>query len=449
VSAAGDSAAGTNATGLDAVRYFCVVPTTAGPNGVRALSQRRDLPASVVFQNSNFRPLSWSRDYDQFLLPSGPVRSLIPSVAEGAFVLRVDDDIDGGRSWEVPTLLLHVLFAQGHAIAPSLGEADVLVWSTGALDFDDRADMGAQRITPQDYALVTKVEASRALFDEAVTAGLRVVIILPPGPGSDEAQSLLANILGGSQHTIIRSDTLEAGLNALPEGLPVVATRREVIPLSPRAISPVSLAGVPALKETYQPPRVARSKGPLLAGALGLVIVAGAAAWAFMSAQILQTGAAPTQLVAAQTPVEQPKLQPEKPVEMIVPTPALVAPAAPKPWLMLHELRAPAGFSCIDAIAQGESFVRVAINVEEGKPVISRARDICGLDYSPANGSTLQLDRGLEALALRRTLQERADGERRLVLGGRAPAPGQPRRFTIEGTQAGETRKIEHELVYD
>jgi hypothetical protein len=437
------------------MRFFCVVPTTGGPNGVRALSQRRDLPASVVFQNSNFRPLSWSRDYDQFLLPSGPVRSLIPSVDEGAFVLRVDDDIDGGRSWEVPTLLLHVLAAEGHSIAPSLGDADVLVWSTGALDFDDRADMGAQRITVQDYALVAKVEASRALFQEAVTAGLRIIAVLPPGTGGDEAQLLLADILGASKHTIVRSDTLEAGLAALSDcAHPVAAPRREVIPLNMRVITPVSVVAPPALLEAAPPPGTS-SKSALFAGLLGLAVVAGAAGWLFLRSPASETGAATTSLEVVQTPVEAPKPQPEKPVQATVPTPVAPTPVAPtpapppKPWLVLHELRAPAGLSCIDAIAQGESFMRVAVAVEEGKPVVSRIRDICGLDYAPVSGSSLQLDRGLEALALRRTVQVRADGERRLVLGGRAPAPGQPRRFTIEVSQGGETRKVEHELVYD
>jgi hypothetical protein len=441
-------------------RLFCVVPTTGGPNAVRGLTQRRDLPASVVFQNSNFRPLSWSRDYDQFLLPSGPVRSLIQNVAEGAFVMRVDDDIDGGRSWEVPMLLTHFAVSSGHLISPNIEAADVLLWSTGALDYDDGSDIAAQKIAPQDYALNAKIEASRALFAQAAQHNVHIIIALPDGRGSQEAERLLATLLSdlGCSHRITQSGLLDAAITQLSAlarnemvGLPALAEPRAVTTYARPNVSVAAL--IPSSIEPLTDPLATNSsarqfKRVALACCLVLACACSVAAY-MMTGNHKSDGIVPQ---AERTPASLllvPNSTPEPArVEANAKSSEPTAPVEPvMSWLVLTELRSPEGMSCLDVIAQSGEFVRVPVVVVEDNIIASKMYGLCGLEYASTGDAKLELDSQFDNITLRTSGNISRTNQRRVIFSARAAQLSPIQIFQISITKDEQKRSYRHQIT--
>ncbi|WP_410824802.1 hypothetical protein, partial [Methylobacterium oryzisoli] len=182
-----------------------VVPTTGGPLRLRALRPRPGLPASAAFAEGDYRPLPWSADYARLAAPGGPL-ARIPGVAAVPHELRLSGSFDAGRSWEVPVCLAHGLIARGLRLAAEPGEADLVLWATGAVDLD-------LAILPGDYALLDKIARSRDLFDAAPQAGLAV--LLPEGPERAEAERALGALGRARPPVILPAGSVRASLDAL------------------------------------------------------------------------------------------------------------------------------------------------------------------------------------------------------------------------------------------
>ena len=211
-----------------------VVPTTGGPLVVRSLKARPGLPTSAAFAQGDYRPLVWSGDYARLAAPGGPLTSLTGATA--AHELRLSGSFDAGRSWEVPVCLAHGLLALGHRLVAEPGEADLILWATGAVDLD-------LAVLPGDYALLDKIERSRALLDAAPQA-IRAVL-LPEGPERAEALRTLQALGAPSMLRLLPATTVAVALGALDTREATDA--QSTIPAPRRRRGPVLAAGAVAL----------------------------------------------------------------------------------------------------------------------------------------------------------------------------------------------------------
>ncbi|MGU3668130.1 hypothetical protein ACLBX9_28415 [Methylobacterium sp. A49B] len=216
------------------VTVLIVVPTTGGPLVVRSLKARPGLPASAAFAQGDYRPLSWSGDYARLAAPGGPLSSLAGATA--AHELRLSGSFDAGRSWEVPVCLAHGLLARGHRLVAEPGEADLVLWATGAVDLDLAVLSG-------DYALLDKIERSRALFDSAPQA-VRAVL-LPEGQERAEALRTVQALSAPGMLRLLPATTVAAALGALDPR--EAADARTAIPAPRRRSGPVLAAGALSL----------------------------------------------------------------------------------------------------------------------------------------------------------------------------------------------------------
>jgi hypothetical protein len=166
------------------MRLLFVIPTTGGPLVVTALRPRPGLPVSAAFAEGDFRGLPWSGDYGRLCAPGGPLSHVIPQLAPHE--LRLSASFDAGRSWEAPIALAHLLLARGHSCAARPGEAEALIWTTGAIDLD-LAPIGG------DYALGDKIEKTAALLAK-MPETTPIFVILPPAPDAEAAWIRLAAI---------------------------------------------------------------------------------------------------------------------------------------------------------------------------------------------------------------------------------------------------------------
>lgn len=194
-------------TAPTAPAVLVLIPTPSKPIRIRRIAPRPDLPASLVVRGADFRSLRWSNDYQQFVSPHGPVQALVKKRPGGAFMLQVEDEIDDGRSWEVPVLIAHRLADRGHPFATSDDEALLVVFATGQVDFDAGKGAAEQAIGAGEYHLAEKLRAAVPMLRDAAGRGARVVCLIPPGPGSDEAVKLLERALPNTNRWIARCET--------------------------------------------------------------------------------------------------------------------------------------------------------------------------------------------------------------------------------------------------
>jgi hypothetical protein len=216
------------------VAVLIVVPTTGGPLVVRSLRARPGLPASAAFAQGDYRPLPWSGDYARLAAPGGPLSSLAGAAA--AHELRLSGSFDAGRSWEVPVCLAHGLLARGHRLVAEPGEADLLLWATGAVDLD-------LTVLPGDYALLDKIERSRALLEAAPQTPRAV--LLPEGPERAAAVGALQALGAPGALNLLPATHVAAALSALTAG--GAAEAQSASPASRLRRGPALAAGALAL----------------------------------------------------------------------------------------------------------------------------------------------------------------------------------------------------------
>ncbi|KAA0116677.1 hypothetical protein CIW48_27480 [Methylobacterium sp. P1-11] len=237
-----------------------VVPTTGGPLVVRSLKVRPGLPASAAFAQGDYRPLPWSGDYARLAAPGGPLSSLTGATA--AHELRLSGSFDAGRSWEVPVCLAHGLLARGHRLVAEPGEADLILWATGAVDLD-------LAVLPGDYALRDKIERSRALLDAAPQTPRAV--LLPEGPERAEALLTVQALGAPGALRLLPATTVAAALETLAAreaadaGSAIPVPRRRRGPAVAAGALALGLAGV-ALGAVYARPPTAEAPATAAAG---------------------------------------------------------------------------------------------------------------------------------------------------------------------------------------
>ncbi|GAB6844040.1 hypothetical protein HNR00_004510 [Methylorubrum rhodinum] len=346
-----------------------IIPTTAGPLRLRALTPRSGLPASAAFADGDYRPLPWSADYARLCAAGGPLARLVGHEV-GPHELRLSGSFDAGRSWEVPVGLAHGLTARGHRLVAEPAEADLILWATGAVDLD-------LAVLPGDYALLDKIERSRSLLAEAPRA--RLAVLLPDGPERAAAETAV-RALGRPE--MLPGKGLTAALDAL--------TR----PADP----PVAAEAPPPAR------RLRRLALPV--GALAAAGVAAMVAFTPRSVPSLSTKE-PAATFAATTAAEPPAREPgtaaataAKPPDAD-PAPAPKAPAAP--MIHVEELRAPAGSSCRRVAFGADAPERRPVPVETADRFAPTrlAPDLCGIAVrAEAPASRIEVGPELRAAAL-------------------------------------------------
>jgi hypothetical protein len=179
------------------MRVLVLLPTTGALNRVLRIEARPDLPASGVYAQHDFRPLAITADYDALTSKAGPLAALAPPVEAGAHRLWLAGPIEAGKSWELPVLLAHLIVALGAELAAEPAAADIVLWSTGAVDLD-------LHIVEHDYRLRAKADRSKAVLKEAIAAGAQVIALVPAGEDASVLRDLLieAGAQGGRVETV-------------------------------------------------------------------------------------------------------------------------------------------------------------------------------------------------------------------------------------------------------
>lgn len=329
-----------------------VVPTTGGPLRLCALQPRPGLPASAAFAQGDYRPLPWSADYARLAAPGGPLARL-PGMAGVPHALRLSGSFEAGRSWEVPVCLAHGLIARGLRLAAEPGEADLVLWATGAVDLD-------LAIQPGDYALLDKLARSRDLLAGAPQADLAV--LLPQGPEREEAERTFGALGRARPPVFLPSGSVPAALDAL--------TR-------------------PAATEPAAPGRSRFALPAAVAAGLAVAAALGTLQGRTPSGSRADEPLAP----AAQTAEAEPPGPP---------APVRETPAA-APVVLVEELIAPARSSCRRVAFGADPAERRPVPAEgEGRLRASRlVPDLCGLAFRPAApGARIEVGPELRSAAL-------------------------------------------------
>jgi hypothetical protein len=247
------------------LKVLVLVPTTGSVNRVVRIDERPDLPASQVIVR--YAPEAISRDYDALTAQGGPLAKLGPPVKHGIYQSRLTGPIDSGSSWELPALNAHMVVKFGHELATDPSQADIVLWSTGAVDID-------LCLLPDDYyRLKAKIDCSLTTLEKAAKTGARIIAILPTGEDASEVEQLLAK--AGAQNVRVETvDSVLAARSILEEelGCPLCAPEAEAEPeLAPEPEPTPTQAPEPA------PPGGTRVRG-LFGKIPGLLAVALAAA---------------------------------------------------------------------------------------------------------------------------------------------------------------------------
>lgn len=341
-------------TGLS---VLVVIPTTRGPLRLRALNPRPGLPAPAAFADGDYRPLPWSADYARLCAPGGPLARL--DVPRTPHELRLSGSFDAGRSWEVPVCLAHGLAARGHRLAAEPAQADLILWATGAVDLD-------LAVLPGDYALLDKIERSRALLAEAPDVPLAV--LLPEGPERAEAGVAFRALAQAEAPRVLPSGSVLEALEALTR--PAEASLAEA---------------------NLQDPQ---RRLWLLALPAGAVAAAGLVALVGLGARHASVPD-PDALAATGTA----SADPAPVADMPPPSPP---PAETQAALRVEELRAPPGSSCRRVAFGADLPERRTVAVEDGDRLVpSRlVPELCGLAFAAAPGMRLEIGPELRAAAL-------------------------------------------------
>lgn len=238
-------------------RRFCVyVPTTGALLTLLSLTPRAGLPHGAAFAQGDYRPLPLSPDYRTLTGAEGPIarrfgKGITPHE------LRLSGAPDGGRSWEAPIVLAHLLLEKGWTLVTPDQPNDLVIWATGAVDLD-------LKLIPGDYAPERKVALSR----QALQSAPNILAVLPPGAGQDAGAQALADIGIPAQTPI----TLDHILKNLPEQIkmpkpntkPGVARNLALI----SGIFVLSAAGVAGVLEWQKP---AHTQPPIVSDTITLL----------------------------------------------------------------------------------------------------------------------------------------------------------------------------------
>jgi hypothetical protein len=454
------------------MRVLVLLPTTGALNRVLRVAARPGLRASLVVMQGDYRPLAITKDYDLLTSEAGPLAALAPLAKPGPHEMRVAGPVDSGKSWELPVLLAHLVVALGAELAEEPAQADIVLWSTGAVDLD-------LRILDHDYKLPAKADHSKTELKEAVAAGAQIIAILPACEDASPLRDLLTEI-GAGHARVDAVDNVAAARTVLEEAL------RHTVPAAPATDA---AAAVKASGSTGSPRKIAVLLASIVAiasvavGALAigrdrLAQVAGFAVGVGDKvddrsvepggprppdpaeqprtvAEQPRTGTEQPQTVADQsrTGTEQPKTEAEQPkIEADHPKtdadhprtgpehspdgnthPAETAPADLPVPVQLAELRVPNDRSCVTVLFEQAQARRVDVALD-GRDRFrnSMGRNLCGLELTlnPQSGAQgFDIDMPVQRLGFRLTS---------------TGAPGARTKIKVEFT-----RELRHTITYN
>ena len=164
--------------GGNRVRVF--IATTEGPVAVQKITAEDPDVPSVACRDGTTEVLAISRDYTRFVdRGTGLVARL---TGHGAYRLDLDCVVDGGRSWQLPVLLAHLLEAEGRLAGPQ-ESADLTLLATGEVDRE-------QRVRPVGR-IGEKLSAAHALIDGHAEDERPLVVLVPESEGSPQLAARL------------------------------------------------------------------------------------------------------------------------------------------------------------------------------------------------------------------------------------------------------------------
>lgn len=161
---------------MNRVRVF--IATTEGPVAVQKITAEDPDVPSVACRDGTTEVLAISRDYTRFVARgTGLVAAL---TGHGAYRLDLDRPVDGGRSWQLPVLLAHLLEAEGRLAGPD-DPADLALLATGEVDRDRRVRAVGR--------IAEKLAAAGDLIARHGESGPPLTVLLPEAdhaPGIEE-----------------------------------------------------------------------------------------------------------------------------------------------------------------------------------------------------------------------------------------------------------------------
>jgi hypothetical protein len=254
-------------------RVLVLLPTTGALNRVLRIKARPDLSASAVYLSGTTRRLAITAEYDFLVSKDGPLTALAPLVKPGPYWLWLSEQIESGESWQVPVLLAHLVDALGAELVEEPRDADLVLWSTGAVD----AELD---VVDHDYRLAAKVSYSRADLEEAAAAGAQIIGILPAHSRTDPAplrnmltavgvQDIRVELIGNvaaarnmlevALHPSVPAERLT---NPPPAG-GAAATIRRHIPIPPAAIVAITAAAIALAAAAIGPEQITQAAARL------------------------------------------------------------------------------------------------------------------------------------------------------------------------------------------
>ncbi len=189
------------------MRVLVLVPTTGSLNRVLRIEAYPGLAHSFAVARGDFQPLWITRKYADLTREGGPLAALALPVHPGTYRLWLAEPIDDGDSWVLPVLLAHFVVAFGDQLVDEPGKADIVLWSTGAVDLDSH-------IIDNDYKLKDKVKHSRTGLEAAAAAGARVIAILPACADAAPVRTMLREMLDEIGARDARVEVVDSALAA-------------------------------------------------------------------------------------------------------------------------------------------------------------------------------------------------------------------------------------------
>lgn len=165
-----------------------LIAVTDGCRRIVGFKQRKALPFSMAVKEGHYQPLDFSDEFDTLVGRDGPLYSA--GYSDGiACEMKIDNDFDGGRSWQFPVALSYA-FSTGKLLdINDKTKSNWLIWSTGAIDSDLKIDVASS------YKVEQKLEKSIELIKAELLKGTKLIILIPAHEISVTKTKIAQNIV--------------------------------------------------------------------------------------------------------------------------------------------------------------------------------------------------------------------------------------------------------------